>query len=352
MMQNADRFANEWRFFLTGFMIAARRASLWLLPTAVLALALGVGAPFPASVVQAQDAGTGQEATVSYQLTVNTGSLNLDRFCVGRIVQLPVIVSRNVQVGGNTSAGSASVLGVSYGASSRNAGVLTAGIDTASDLPLQNTLILRGIRPGTTTVSVRADIESEQRNISLYKTLQIRVVPCKVMVQMSTAWTTTMRSSSVVLYASIPGATLTLPENAIALAPEVNATLNWDATANRIRGCEGVSSQRTRDFASTVVQLYENSISVDIVFNPQAATTLFGCNRPFTLGRCDPTHNEGLPDGMCYPELSPSDMWSAGRLKVELPLAGGTKTVDLPLTHAGGTPIGKATVTVTIIQTE
>src|SRR4051812_39789393 len=119
-MQNADRFVNGWRVLVARVMRVVHHAPRWLLPAIVLALALGLGTPFQSSVVQAQDGGsqTGQEATVSYQLAVDTGSLNLDRFCAGRIVELPVNVRRNVQVAGNPNAGRARVLGVNYGASS------------------------------------------------------------------------------------------------------------------------------------------------------------------------------------------------------------------------------------------
>jgi hypothetical protein len=349
-MRKPDQLIRKGRALAGLLMLAAHLAPRWLPPAAVLALTLGIGASFQSVVVQAQDDGsqTGQEATVTYELVIDDSGTNLDRVCVGRTVRLPVNIIQNVEVSGNANPGRVQVRGLNIEVTSQNADILTANLEASANNPLQPTLVLTAHSPGRTSVTADVTVQTARGVTSLHQSMSVRVVPCVVKVQMSTVWTTTMQSSSVVLIASIPGAVLTLPESEIALAPEVPASVDWFATANRIRGCQGVSNKLTHDRASTIVQLEEDAIRVDIEFNQNNATTLFSCHRPFVTGiNCDP-----LPDGTCYPELSPNDFWRVERLVVDLPLDGGTKTVELPLTHAGGRATGAATITVTVMPSQ
>lgn len=348
-MQNPDRFT-QGRHPVVAAFILARHIRRWLLPALILTLALGFNFTTQTLVVQGQDGGTGsgQQAVVTYELNVDTTEVNLDRVCLGRTLYLPVTVRRRVLVAGDPDAASDRVRGVNLVASSDNSAVVTADIDrglpTASaDEPFQSLVMLRTVTAGRASVLIRAFLDTEQFDITLNRTLSVRVVPCILELRMSSVWTTRMRSANVVIINSIPGAVITFQEFD-PRPPRVNASMRWDTTANRIRGCRGVTHESIPDFADTVVQLEDNNLHVDIEFNPQAADVLFA-----SCDRSGDTRARGcgdLPDGTCYPEISPNDFWRIERLTVDLPLSGGSTTVQLPLTHAGGTATGSATITI------
>jgi len=134
-MQTPDRLFGNMNAFRRIPSQAAHSAHLWLLPAVLLALALCFGALPPWSPVQAQDAGTGsgQQAEVDYDVSVDTTGANLDRFCLGSTANLPLAIRRRVQVAGNPDAGSERALGVSFEVSSSNTGVVTA--DIAGGMP-------------------------------------------------------------------------------------------------------------------------------------------------------------------------------------------------------------------------
>jgi hypothetical protein len=131
---------------------------------------------------------------------------------------------------------------------------------------------------------------------------------------------------------------------------EMHPILHTSSTANRIRGCVGPSLNYFDSPQRLSGQILEDQhIRLTLELYPQDASTLFTCRRPFAraegISSC-----LGMPDGTCYPDIRRNDMWSVERLRVDIPMDGGSITVPLGITHFGGTATGSATVTLTPVE--
>src|SRR5688500_1276133 len=115
-MRRSDHVRIRWNVLIGLLMRVVRLAPRWLLPTAVLALTMVLGLPFQSAVVQAQDGGaaSGQQATSTYDVVVNSEGVNLDKFCVGRTAHLPVSMIVTITVAGDANVGQLRPRSVNY----------------------------------------------------------------------------------------------------------------------------------------------------------------------------------------------------------------------------------------------
>ena len=365
VMQNRSHFTKPLHALMEMLMARGRQVSVWLLTALILALALGLGFTTHTVVVQAQDGGTqaGQLLRVRHALNVDTRG---QRLCIGQTVSLPIRLGLTTEVPEGASIGRVQVRSATISASAENPDIVQAVIGSASpsaspDAPFPAHVTLSGLSTGSTMVQIDATVQTstllnleDEVALPITHTSQLQawvpvdVTVCTIRVQMSAVWNTAMRSANVVLITSMPGAVLRLPQAAFReLVPSVRATIIWDATANRIIGCQGHSHLNAPDFVTIVAQPEDNGdVRLVFDFNPRDATTLFTCNRPPPRsGGCS-----GLPDGECNPHYRPGDTWQIDSLSVTVPVRREPQTVTRPLTltHSDGSANATATVIVTM----
>jgi hypothetical protein len=213
----------------------------WLLPAVILVLALGVRDTSLPLVVQAQDGGSqsGQQAEMTYTLDVNMSGVNLDHFCLGSIAHLPVILSRRIQVDGETDVGRQEVLGTSFEVSSDNSAIVTVdyenGMPGISSNAVVNNLLLTAVSPGHASISVQGSLQTSQNDTDLYHApISVEVVPCNFQVDLSSIWAMTISGASVLLHVST---TSKLALNPATGNFEDQPDIHWESTVNRIKGC-------------------------------------------------------------------------------------------------------------------
>ncbi len=342
-MHNPDDDAQGWRGFAR-ILTAARAARQWLLPAAILILALSVSTLPPASTVQAQDTGTGTgtAATVSYQLFYPP---DIRRICIGETKAANLAVVARVQVPGNSSVGTITTRGVRVSASSDNPAILgVREAEAAVSLPGETASIeyaFSGISAGSTSISIDAVVQGNP----LHQSVSVQVVPCEnYTVDVNSTWLTTLSDATVLLDVTLH-AVLSADANGVSTDyPDVQ----WDATVNRLKGClpdhETFNTLRGNG-GSVQGEITNDAFSLTIAIRELIAGVLFACPGHIINYRVP----SGCPyylDGMCG-WTNPNPTFAPNSLTVRIPLNGGTITVPQRLTHSQGSADGHATITLT-----
>ena len=342
-MHNPDDDAQGWRGFARIFT-AARAARQWLLPAAILVLALSVSALPPASTVQAQDTGTGTGAatTVSYQLFYPP---DIRRICIGETKAANLAVVARVQVPGNSNVGTITTRGVRVSASSDNPAIL--GVSEAeAPVPLPGetasySYAFSGISAGSTSISIDAVVQGNP----LHQSVPVQVVPCQdYTVDVTSSWLTTLSNASVLLDVTLHAVLAADANGVFTDYPNVQ----WDATVNRLKGClpdhETFNTLRGNG-GSVQGEITNDAFSLTIAIRELIAGVLFDCPGHIINYRVA----SGCPyylDGMCG-WTNPNPTFAPDSITVRCPIKGGTITVPQRLTHSQGTAEGHAVVTCT-----
>jgi hypothetical protein len=324
MMLRPCRFTKRWR------------TRLLLIVLTGLAFALNI-----TSIIQAQDGGQAVDTRLRFQINPQT---SFNPFCLGQTrtvsVSLRLLSSIPEEQNYGVTRSLIPALGQTFDQ--------TILEDVTTDRPfsfgyqiLEQTFTYRALTVGDTSIAYVARVAGQQFEGSL----PVHVIPCDYEVDVSIVWTATMNDAGVIIFDSIQDARLQFRPD---YTPVINPNLRRVTMANRVRGCQGPSNNMLLAPEQMTGQLEENNeIHVTLDIYPQDASTLFTCNRPFVTGiSCDP-----LPDGRCHPAIAQADFWTFEPINVQMSTDGGTATIPLTVTHAGGTGQGSATITITPVRT-
>lgn len=381
-MRNPDHFSKNWHALVRLLKVAAWRAPRWLLPTVVLALALGIGTPFQSLVVQAQDGGTGSGARISahFVLQVDTSDPKLNNLCIGESVHLPVTVAlETIEFTGGGDVGSRTVRSADIDPVVANPSIVSAvrggfSSDAAPDAPFQTHVDLTGQETGRTTITINATVQSdivrtldEEVSLPIPITSQarpvsvpVRVVPCEYRVTINSLWETSMHGAFTILIANVHNARLRSGQSSETLEfePPLEGPpfLEWTWVNNRIIGCWASGGHFTTHAPTIRAQRLEDSVEVTINY---AHAVPGGPNSEYYRNLCLPHHTaepcSARPDGMCWtmPVGRPLDWFEPQRLEppaLLFPLDGGSRNATHLINHSWGSANGTAIITLTPVR--
>lgn len=336
----------------------------------MLTLVIGVT---PIGVLARDGAAQGtQTVTAHHVLQVNAADPALNRICVGETIPLPVTVAMDsLQWYGDGDAGSVSIESGDITPTVGNASIVRADPVSApaGTPPVQTTINLVGLAPGTTTVTLNASLRGsvpifldEEVGLPISftdtpraVTVNVRVMYCEYEININTIWETSMHGAFTILIANARNLRLRASDtqaNAFEFrsAPMTAPYLKWTFANNRIIGCR-VSSGRFDSQAPNVTAVVgESNITVTITYPRAVGGDPMG---PYYWNLCLPHHTaepcSARPDGHCFtiPPQRPSDYWEPHQLDLTFDLEGGTLTPTHGLTHSWGDANGWGIVTLT-----
>jgi hypothetical protein len=380
-MQNPDRFAQGWQA-VTGTQRGLRFSLRWLLPVAMVILALGIGNPFQSLVVQAQDGGRGTGARIraAFVLQVDTSDPKLNNLCLGESVHLPVTVRlRTIETTGVGDTGSFTVRSAAITTEVADPSIVSAvqggfSSDPAADAPFQTHVDLTGEETGRTTITINATVQSDvvqslDEEVALPipitsradpVSVQVRVLPCEYRVTINSLWETSMHGAFTILIANVHNARLRSGQNSETLEFEPPLTgppfLEWTWANNRIIGCWASGGHFNTHAPTIRAQRLEHNLEVTITY---ARAVPGDANSQYYRNLCLP-HHAGepcteRPDGMCWtmPVGRPVDWFEPQQLKppaLLFRLDGGTVTATHLINHSWGSANGTTIVTLTPVR--
>ncbi len=328
---------------------------LFLTSALVLAL-IGIGNLSHLLTVQAQDAGSGQQAEVIRRLEVDTSGARLNPFCLGSQVTIPLIINTEIHVDGEVDAGSIEQSALNFEVSSSNFAVVRA--EPTSDNPsvssavIASSMTLTAAAPGKATITVSARVNTSTNVIDLsHPPIEVEVVPCRYKVEVKSLWITTIQGANVFLRISANSDMVMNPSTGLF---QDQPSFRWEATTNHVKGCwagegefntlkgnGGSFEGRIKDDQLILTVQMQDLIGGGVLFLP--------CHRPEPEDREDFSDCSRYPDNMCHPDVINVDFFpdNAPIIDIPFPLDGGTKAIpqriQFTLGGAGGNTFIKVT---------
>jgi hypothetical protein len=375
-MQNPDRFTQGW-YAVIGKRIVGGFSLRWLLPTAILILALGPGFTTSPIAVQAQDGGSpsGQRVSADFSLQVDPRGLIQNRLCKGRTVSVPVTVSLQSYQAAGGEVGNVTVRGLEISATGYDSSIVSVAPSRSwspdtSRPQFQSRVDLTGEEVGRTTVSITVTVQSD---IGLWlddevalpiphtartqtAEVPVQVVPCEFRVDIGSIWVTSMHGAgNTLLIANAHNIRLTSVTGVtFAFDPPPVGTpfLEWTWANNRIRGCWASSGTFFTQAPAIRAEIRDDQLAVTINY---ARAVPGDGNSQYYRNLCLP-HFSGEPcsehpDGICFvmPVNRPFDWFEPQRLEppdLLFPLNGATLSPTHRINHSWGSANGRIHITV------
>jgi hypothetical protein len=378
-MQNPGR-SKGWQVVFGKYM-GVRLTRRWLLPAAMLIVALGIGFTPSFFVVQAQDGGTGSRTGISahFVLQVDTSDPKLNKLCLGETVLLPVRVA--LQTIEWTGGGDVSytVHSAELDPTVANPSIVSVVQsswffgDPAPNAPFRTALQLTGQEIGSTTIEIRATVRSsivlsydEEVALPIPVTTQVgpvsvpvRVVPCAYRVTINSIWETSMHGAFTILIANVRNARLTGGQtDTLEFEPPLAGPpfLEWTWANNRIIGCLASGGHFSTQAPTIRATRLENSVELTINYAqavPGGPTSHYYtnlCLPHFTVGTSHCSSER--PDGYCWtwPTRITHDWFEPQQLAppaLTFPLDGGSISATHLINHSWGSANGTTIITIT-----
>ena len=318
----------------------------------ILALLLAMASISSSLDLQAQDAGSGQEAVVTRRLIVDTSGARLNPFCLGRQVTIPLVINSEIQVAGEPDAGNIDLPAVNFEVSSSNFAVVSAdpatGSPGVSSTAIASSMTLTAVAPGKATITVSANLGTIEFP---HQSIEVEVAPCRYKVEVKSLCITTIQGANVFLRINAESEMVINPSTGLF---QDQPSFHWDATTNHVKGCwaghaeyntlkgnGGSFEGRIKDDQLILTVQMQDLIGGGVLFLP--------CNRPPPEAREDFSDCSRYPDNMCHPDVINVDFFpdNAPIMDVAFPLDGGTKAIPQRIQFtpggAGGTVFIKVT---------